>query len=107
MAKLNIKQIQQRACQLLDAAPAGLRWGEIHKAISEGDPETPSNTIGGALAALFSKSSDIIKVARGTYQLDKYVSAQSTLAAENEQVEEMKPFVVEIAGKATVTVVEK
>lgn len=76
MAKLTVKEIQTRAMQLLDATPSGGRWGELLKAIHAEAPETPPNTIHGALRGLFATNNDVVKVARGTYQLKKYHDAQ-------------------------------
>jgi hypothetical protein len=73
MAHLNRKAIQARAYELLEASPGGLRWSELLKQVHQGDPETPQNSIQGALHALLSGTgSGISKVARGTYQLSKY-----------------------------------
>lgn len=102
MAKLNRKQIQQRAHELLEAAPRGMRWGEIHKAILTGDPETPPNSITGALTALFQMPTDILKVARGTYQLAKFAESQAAHPA----AAVAEPIVVETPNHAKMTLVE-
>lgn len=106
MAKLTIKQIQQRAHDLLDAAPGGLRWGELHKAILAGEPETPANTVTGALVALFQKPTDIVKVARGTYQLAKFVDAQSQQAIAIDDAAAAEPVTIESSEHAKVTLLE-
>lgn len=77
MAKLNRKQIQDFALQILEAESGGIRWGELLKLIHGQGPETPPNSIHGALQVLFQTSDDIVKVARGTYQLAKYVDADA------------------------------
>ena len=77
MAKLNRKQIQDRAREILEVESGGIRWGEILKLIHGPDPETPPNSIHGAIQVLFQSSDDIVKVARGTYQLAKYVDADA------------------------------
>lgn len=77
MAKLNRKQIQDRAREILEAESGGARWGEILKHIHSAEPETPPNSIHGAIQVLFQSADDIVKVARGTYQLAKYVDADA------------------------------
>ena len=77
MAKLSSKQIQGRTIETLERSPGGLRWNEILAEIQRNDPETPFNTIRGATHGLFTTSTDIVKVARGTYQLAKYVDADA------------------------------
>jgi hypothetical protein len=49
MPKLNRNQIQERARGLLKASPHGIRWGQILKAIHAQEPETPPNSIHGAM----------------------------------------------------------
>lgn len=78
--KLNRKQIQARARSILEAEKGGIRWGELLKRIHSEDPETPQNSIHGALQNLFTISDDIVKVARGTYQLAEFVAADDALA---------------------------
>jgi len=77
MAKLNRKQIQERAREILETETGGIRWGEILKLIHGADPETPPNSIHCAIQVLFQGSDDIVKVARGSYQLAKYVDADA------------------------------
>lgn len=76
--KLNRKQIHARALEILEEEEGGIRWGELLKRIHADAPETPPNSIHGAIQVLFQSNDQIIKVARGTYQLEKYVSAQSS-----------------------------
>ena len=80
MAFFTRKQIQQSAVQLLDSNPGGMRWSDLLKAIHAEASETPPNSIHGALHALFAKSDEITKIARGTYQLNKHQDAQATNA---------------------------
>lgn len=106
MAKLTGKQIQSRALELLDQSVGGIRWGQLLKVIHAADPETPPNSIHGALQSLFASSNDITKVARGTYQLTKYHDAQSIASIETEAVVESKTIEVEGPQHTTVTLVE-
>jgi hypothetical protein len=102
MPKLNRKEIHERAMQLLDQSPHGIRWGQILKAIHSQEPETPPNSIHGAIQNLFSSSDDIVKVARGTYQLRKYVEADEAVAvAADDAVADQT--VLSPAGKTALT----
>lgn len=82
--KLNRRQIQAEARMILEAETGGVRWGELLKRIYSNDPETPPNSIHGALQNLFALSDDIVKVARGTYQLAQYVAADDAIASAQE-----------------------
>lgn len=82
--KLNRQQIQANAVAILEIETGGIRWGELMKRIYANDPETPQNSIHGALQNLFVNSNEILKVARGTYQLAKYVEADDALASAQE-----------------------
>lgn len=107
MTKLNRKQIQARAFELLEEAIGGMRWGELLKAIHASDPETPPNTIHGALQTLFTVQPDkIVKVARGTYQLAKYHDAQGSGALTSPTMTENQPVTVEGPKHTTVTLLE-
>lgn len=82
--KLNRQQIHAKARMILEAETGGIRWGELLKRIHADDPETPENSIHGGLQNLFVISDDIIKVARGTYQLAQYLAAEDALATAQE-----------------------
>lgn len=75
MAKLNRKQIHDEVRAILDAHPGGMRWADVLKIIQAAHPETPSNSVRGATHVLFQGGDDIVKIARGTYQLAKYAEA--------------------------------
>lgn len=79
--KLNRSQIQAKAREILEAEAGGIRWGALMLRIHSDDPETPQNSIHGALQNLFVISNDIVKVARGTYRLAKYVAAEDADAS--------------------------
>lgn len=83
--KFNRKQIQARALEILEAQPGGIRWGEILKRIHEEAGDTPPNSIHGAIQVLFQSDDNIIKVARGTYQLEKYATAEAIEAQAEEE----------------------
>ena len=101
--KLNRHQIQAKARAILEAESGGIRWGELLKRIHTGDPETPPNSIHGALQNLFVISSDIVKVARGTYQLAQYVAADDALASAHEAETVAAPVKAETPGSETLT----
>lgn len=82
--KLNRQQIQAQARKILEAEPGGIRWGELHKRICAETPETPPNTVHGDMQHLFSTSPDIVKMARGTYQLAEFVAADDAVATAEE-----------------------
>lgn len=88
MAKLNRGQIQDRARLLLAEAQGEVRWGELLNDIHENAPETPRNSIVGALTDLFRKDNSISKVARGTYLLTRYQDAENAGSASGAKEEE-------------------
>lgn len=77
MAKLNRKQIEDATRAVLERHPGGVRWAEVLKAVSAEHPETPPNSIRGATHHLFQRGDGIVKIARGTYQLARYVEADA------------------------------
>lgn len=106
MAKLNRKQIQARAIEILEGAPGGIRWSEILKLVHAAAPETPQNSIHGALQVLLSNSEEILKVARGTYQLRKYQDDQATTAIEQDEAAANEPVILETASHTKVVLLE-
>jgi hypothetical protein len=99
--KLNRNQIHARALEILEKEEGGVRWGELLKRIHADAPETPPNSIHGAIQVLFQSNDQIIKVARGTYQLEKYVSAQSSDAQAEEAATASLP--VKTNGQTQIT----
>lgn len=92
MTKFNRGQIQDRARGLLEQAKGEVRWGELLKDIHESAPETPRNSIVGALTDMFRRDDSISKVARGTYLLKRYQDAALGTAAEiKEEKDESSP----------------
>lgn len=80
MAKLTYKQIRNLAVQIVAAHPGGVRHGELLKQISSQTPETPFNSIRGAvwnLDAEFPKA--VSKPSRGLF---KPADAQESMGAE-------------------------
>ena len=101
--KLNRTQIQGRAREILEAEQGGIRWGELMKRIHADDPETPQNSIHGALQTLFVVSSDIVKVARGTYQLAQFIEAADAIASAQEAEAIAVPIKSETPGSDLLT----
>ena len=99
--KLNRKQIQERAIDVLEQHPDGVRWSDILKLIEVQSPETPHNSVHGAVHQLLQSDPKIIKVARGTYQLEKYATAQAVEARADDEATATLP--VKAEGLKSVT----
>lgn len=84
--KLNRQEIQTKIYEVLKAESGGIRWSELLNRIHASYPDTPQNSIQGALHNLIVNSTDIVKVARGTYRLEQYVAAENALASAQEAV---------------------
>jgi hypothetical protein len=106
VAKLNQKEIKHAALHELDSAHGGIRWSVLVRAIHDQNPETPINSIWGATQALLHADPEIVKVARGIYQLAKYQDAQSVVAIAEDKAASDKPIQVETAEHGKVTVKE-
>ncbi|BCB17663.1 hypothetical protein [Bosea sp. ANAM02] len=104
--KLSRIQIQEIGLKLLSESPGGIRWVEILTAIKQQSPETPHNSIQGAIHNMLTSNPDIIKVARGTYQLSVKNDAESQDAILAEKVEAEKIVSILAAGNKIVNFVE-
>jgi hypothetical protein len=83
--KLNRQQIHEQALLVLEESPQGIRWSDLLRAVETRAPNTPHNSVhGGIHNLLTTRVNDIVKVARGTYQLAKYVEADDALASAQE-----------------------
>lgn len=91
MEKLSTKQIQQIAKQMIISAPGGIRWMQILKAIAAQSPDTPPNTIHGAVHALLKRDADIIKVARGTYLFSGNINTEDAAPSEEDIITVQTP----------------
>ncbi|GIW85171.1 MAG: hypothetical protein KatS3mg107_0831 [Gemmataceae bacterium] len=68
MAKLNVQQIRDRALQIVQEAIAGIRYSDLVRQIALEHPETPKNTIQGAVWDLDTRYPNLIhKPSRGLY----------------------------------------
>ncbi len=75
MSQLNGKQIQATAREILEASPAGVQWSKLLQSIANSSPKTPKNTIHGNIHKLLTTATDIKKISRGVYALEKYWTA--------------------------------
>lgn len=104
MTKLNRQQIHERALNVLEQNPQGIRWSDLLRAVEVTAPETPHNSVhGGVHNLLTTRSSEIVKVARGTYQLAKFMEADDAAASAKEKETETTPVKAEAPGHETLT----
>ena len=81
MMKLTRIQIGQKAIKILENHPEGLRWSDWLRKVESEAGETPHNSIRGGLHWLVSNDKGMIrKVAKGTYQLEKYLNVEAGFA---------------------------
>jgi hypothetical protein len=104
--KRNRKQIQAEALQILEEAIGGIRWADLLRKVHAEDPETPFNSVHGAIHALLTTNRDIVKVARGIYQLAKYQEAQSSIAVAEDKATAAEVVEVETRAHETVRLSE-
>jgi hypothetical protein len=68
MAKLSVKEIQTLAKKIVAESPGGIRYSALVQRISMENPETPKNTLHGAVWDLATRfPSDITKPSRGLF----------------------------------------
>jgi hypothetical protein len=102
--KLTRQQIHERALQVLESSPQGIRWSDLLRAVQVDAEGTPPNSIhGGIHNLLTTRTSDIVKVARGTYQLAKYVEAENANATAQEARAVSTPVLPETHGSTSLT----
>lgn len=76
--------------RVLEASPQGIRWSDLLRAVGTDAPDTPRNSIhGGIHNLLITRTGEIVKVARGTYQLAKFVEADDAIASAKEHETEI------------------
>jgi len=107
LAKLNRKQIHDEVRVILDRHPGGLRWAEVLKLIAAAHPETPSNSVRGATHVLFQGADDIVKIARGTYQLAKYAEADAADAVAQDDAVATTPIAIDADDRTAGSVSEQ
>lgn len=68
MAKLTVKGIQNLGREIVLATPGGIRYAKLAEEIKKRSPETPPNTIGGAIRNLDTTfNNEILKPTRGLF----------------------------------------
>ena len=107
MAKLNRKQIHDEVRVILDQHPGGLRWAEVLRLIAAAHPETPSNSVRGATHLLFQGADDIVKIARGTYQLARYAEAEAADAVAQDDAAAATPVAIDTGDRSAGSVSEQ
>jgi hypothetical protein len=102
--KLNREQIREQAMKVLEAHPQGIGWAEILRAVGATSPETPRFSIqGGVHHMLSTRTDEIVKVARGTYQLAKFVAADEAIANAQDLATVATPVKAEAPGAELLT----
>src|SRR5690242_5882681 len=72
------QKVIKRATELVSLAPQGIRYSELHKAITSEFTDIPSNTVHGALHKFRTDlPTGIYQPDRGLYQLEKYKPAET------------------------------
>ena len=71
-------RINERALELLEQHPEGLRWSELLSRIMESDSTFHPKTVNGCVWKLVERFPDkVCKPSRGLFRLSKYESAES------------------------------
>jgi len=79
MAKLRVKEIQELAKRIIADAPGGIRYAALVARIFSENPETPRNTVHGAVWDLDKTfAGEIVKPSRGLFKLATNGSASTT-----------------------------
>lgn len=99
--KFNRKQIQECAFEVLEGHPDGIRWSDILRLVEAQSLETPHNSVHGAVHQLLQSNDQIVKVARGTYQLKKHAAAEAVEAQAEDEALSSTP--VKAEGKRSAT----
>ncbi len=102
--KLNRQQIHERAIEVLEASQQGIRWSDLLREVEATAPGTPPGSIHVGIRNLLTmRTSEISKVARGTYQLTKFVDADNAAFSAQKSVTVETPVKAETAGADTPT----
>jgi len=79
MAKFTLHQIRQKALQLLNEAPQGMRYGELVKAVHRAAPDTPINSVHGGVHSLIARpDSPIVRPSKGLWVLKGAAGAEGS-----------------------------
>lgn len=89
---------------VLEANPQGIRWSELLRTVEADAAGTPHNSVhGGIHNLLTTHTSKISKVARGTYQLTKFVDRDNAAASAQESATVETPVTAENPGADQLT----
>lgn len=97
----NAQKIRELALQVLEANPQGVRWADLLRTVAKasGVPK-----VGGPVYNLVTtNTSEIVKVARGTYRLAKFVAADDAIASAEEAETAATPVKAETPGSEALT----
>lgn len=90
--------------RVLEDNPQAIRWAELLRAVEAQAPGTPRNSIDGAIhQLLITRTTEIVKVARGTYRLAKFVAADDALADAKEDANTSIPVAADAPEYGTLT----
>jgi hypothetical protein len=96
MGKLTVQQIRERAKQIVQSCPQGIRYSELVRRLLRENPETPKNTIQGSVWDLDTRYPELIhKPSRGLYlPLGEVSVSPPAVATEKQPTEEefYEPF---------------
>ena len=102
--KLNRQQIHDKALEILEAHPKGMRWMELLRAVKLQAPENPHNGVHGALHNLLKSTTDVIaRPSRGFYRLSKYIEAEDAVVNEQEDLDVSVQVPAETPGAEPLT----
>jgi hypothetical protein len=80
MAKLSVQQIRERAIEIIQQSPGGIRYSELIGRILQQSPETPKNTVHGAVWDLDRRFPELVhKPIRGVFQAKAESSSSPTV----------------------------
>lgn len=90
--------------EVLKNSPNGIRWVDLLRAVMAVAPTTPPKSIEGAVHNLLAtRTPDIVKVARGTYQLAKFINAEDKIARAQEAETVATPVQAQTPSAETLT----
>lgn len=80
MPKLSVQQIRERAIEIIQQSPGGIRYSQLIGRILQQSPETPKNTVQGAVWDLDRRFPELVhKPIRGVFQAKAEGSSSPTV----------------------------
>jgi len=86
MQKLNTEQIRNAALSRLKKAPEGIRYTQLVDEIHQSAPNTPKNTVHGAVHSLLAKTNHIVRPSRGLWMLKEFANASEAASVINREL---------------------